>query len=128
MSSLAERALRHPAPWFSNALAVRDLGVRPFGVLTSGEMRNQLERDGRDRFGFLPVLSRSAREIVFGEDDRHLDFRLPLFLHTRDDGQEVLTVTSVVRCHNLWGRAYLAAIHPGHVLVVWSALARAGRR
>ncbi|WP_379133078.1 DUF2867 domain-containing protein [Methylobacterium sp. ID0610] len=128
VASLAERALRNPAPWVSTALAVRDLAVRPFGVLTSGEMRSRLERGGRDRVGFFPVLSRSAREIVLGEDDRHLDFRLSLLLDTRDDGQEILTATSVVRCHTLFGRAYLAAIHPGHVLVVRSALARAGRR
>lgn len=128
LSSLAERALRQPAPWISTALAVRDLAVRPFGVLTSGEMRSRLERDGRDRVDFFPVLSRSSREIVLGEDDRHLDFRLSLLLDTRDDGRVDLIATSVVRCHNLFGRAYLAAIHLGHVFVVRSALARAGRR
>ncbi|WP_186813063.1 DUF2867 domain-containing protein [Methylorubrum extorquens] len=34
---------------------------------------------------------------------------------------------TIVRCHNLLGRAYLAAITPGHVLVVRSTLVEAGR-
>jgi hypothetical protein len=126
--SLAEHALRQPAPLVSTALAVRDLAVRPSGVLTSGEMRRRLEPGGEDRIGFFPVLSRSARDIVRGEDDRHLDFRLSLLLDTRDDGREVLSATSLVRYHTDFGRTYLAAIMLGHVLVVRSALARAGRR
>lgn len=128
LSRLAEDALSNPAAWVTMAMWLRDGAVRPFGVRTSGQIRTWLETGGRDRIGFFPVLSRSDREIVLGEDDRHLDFRLSLLLVTRDDGREDLTATSVVRCHNLFGRAYLAAIHPGHVRVVRSALARAGMR
>ena len=68
------------------------------------------------------VLSRSDKELVLGEDDRHLDFRLSLLLTSRENGREALTATTVVRCHNLLGRAYLTAIKLGHVLVVRSAL------
>ncbi|WP_342447330.1 DUF2867 domain-containing protein [Methylobacterium platani] len=88
-------------------------------------MRARLKADGRDRIDFFPVLSRSEREIVLGEDDIHLDFCLSLLLSPSLDGRADLVATTVVRCRNRLGRAYLAAIMPGHVLVVRSVLKRA---
>ncbi len=128
VSRLAEEAFSNPAAWVTTAMWLRDAAVRPFGVRTSGEIRTRLETGGRDRIDFFPVLSRSDREIVLGEDDRHLDFRLSLLLSQRLDGGEDLVATTVVRCRNLLGRAYLAAITPGHVLVVRSVLRRTATR
>ena len=125
LSRLAQEALSNPAPWITAAVALGDAAVRLFGVETSGAMRARLKADGRDRIDFFPVLSRSEREIVLGEDDRHLDFRLSLLLSQRPDGREDLVATTVVRCRNRLGHAYLAAIMPGHILVVRSALRRA---
>jgi hypothetical protein len=127
LAALAERSLRHPAPWFGLAMRLRDVAVRPFGVMTSGQMRDRLQSRDADRIDFFPVLTRSEREIVLGEDDRHLDFRLSMLLTARPDGREELTATTVVRCHGLLGRAYLAAILAGHGLVVRSALRQAAR-
>jgi hypothetical protein len=59
--------------------------------------------------GGFPVVSRSTDEVVLGFDDRHLDFRIVAVV----DGGFV-TLTTVVRWHNAWGRAYLAAIMPFH--------------
>lgn len=125
LAQVAKRALGEPAPWLRALLALRDTVVRPFGIGTTDMVRDRLVRDGRDRIDFFPVLSRSDREILLGEDDRHLDFRLSLLLTRRADGRDELTATTVVRCHNRLGRAYLAAIGPGHVLTVRSALRRA---
>ncbi|MGU3467286.1 DUF2867 domain-containing protein [Methylobacterium sp. C33D] len=125
LSRLAQAALSDPPPWVTAAMALRDAAVRLFGVQTSGEIRARLKADSRDRVDFFPVRSRSEREIVLGEDDRHLDFRLSLLLSRRPDGQEELVATTVVRCRNQLGRAYLALIRPGHALVVRSGLKRA---
>lgn len=125
LSRLAQAAFSNPPPWIKAAMTLRDAAVRLFGVRTSGEIRARLKSDGRDRIDFFPVLSRSEREIVIGEDDRHLDFRLSLLLSKRPDGQEDLVATTVVRCRNRLGRAYLAAIMPGHILVIRSSLERA---
>ena len=122
---LAQATLSNPPYWITAAMSLRDAAVRLFGVRTSGEIRSRLKTDSRDRIDFFPILSRSECEIVLGEDDRHLDFRLSLLLSQRPNGQDDLVATTVVRCHNLLGRAYLAAIMPGHILVVRSALRRA---
>ena len=57
----------------------------------------------------FPVVSESPSEVVLGFDDKHLDFRIIV-----EVGGGFATVTTVVRWHNLWGRAYLAAIMPFH--------------
>ncbi|KAB1070874.1 DUF2867 domain-containing protein [Methylobacterium planeticum] len=52
-------------------------------------------------------------------------FHLSLLLRRRPAGGEDLVATTVVRRRNLLGRAYLAAITPGRVLVTRPTLARA---
>lgn len=82
---------------------------------------------GRDSTSIFRVYGKSETEIVLGEDDKHLDFRLS-FLHTPAlsptlGGQ--LTVSTVVHCHNLLGRAYIFVIAPSHRQVVKASLRRA---
>ena len=90
-----------------------------FGVKASHAL------EAGDRIVFFPVLSRSADEIVLGADDLHLDFRGSVLLRRTD--RTVVVATTVVRCHNLLGRLYLAAILPFHVLVVTDSLRRLRR-
>ena len=59
--------------------------------------------------GGFPVLSESPGEVVLGFDDSHLDFRVVAVV-----AGGFVTLTTIVRWHNAWGRAYLAAIMPFH--------------
>ena len=59
---------------------------------------------------------------MLGEDDKHLDFRV--CLRVLGDGQA--TLATLVRFHNVWGRAYFACVRPFHGLVVKGMLRRAG--
>jgi uncharacterized protein DUF2867 len=60
----------------------------------------------------FPIIRQSPQEVLMGFNDRHLDFRIAV---TVASGRA--TVTTVVRCHNFWGRCYLAAIMPFHKLI-----------
>lgn len=122
MRAIADRALGAPPLWFRTLMAVRDAAVKPFGVRTSGEVRRA--RPDQASIDFFPVLSESADEIVLGEDDRHLDFRLSLLRQTGLHGS-TLIVTTAARTHNRLGRLYLCAIHPFHILVVRAVVVRA---
>jgi hypothetical protein len=77
--------------------------------------------------GFFPLLSKSARELVVGEDDRHLDFRVAILLRTSAAGARELVVVTVVHCHNRLGRAYLALIAPFHRVIAQASLEQAAR-
>ena len=69
---------------------------------------------------------RRTLEIVLGEDDRHLDFRLSLLRRTSPAGTQLIA-TTVVRSHNALGRTYLTVIRPFHHLVIRASLARFAR-
>ena len=75
-------------------------------------MRNRLGRivglKPAPRGGF-PVVRESPDQVILGFDDKHLDFRVVVGV-----GGGFATVTTIVRWHNAWGRAYLAAIMPFH--------------
>jgi Protein of unknown function (DUF2867) len=127
--TLAQSILGDPAPWVRMLLALRDAAVAGFGVRTSGEMRRAAAKDRGGHIDFFRVRRQSERELVVGEDDRHLDFRASILLRPGvDGGGDELVVTTVVHCHNRLGRTYLALIAPFHRLVVKTSLGRAARK
>jgi hypothetical protein len=129
VENLARSALADPAPWVRVLLGVRDALVAGFGVKTSQEVRRAAIADNAERIDFFRILARSDRELILGENDRHLDFRLSLLLRMRPDGSgDELVATTVVHCHNALGRVYLALIARFHRLVVIGNLSRASNK
>jgi len=126
---LARAVLGQPAPWFRSLLRMRDAAVGRFGVKTSQQFRAEAKAIGAEHIDSFRVRARSERELVVGEDDRHLDFRASVLLRPRltEPGLE-LVATTVVHCHNSLGRVYLAVIRPFHHLVVRSNLQKAGHK
>jgi hypothetical protein len=121
--AIGEAVLGQQAPWFKALLRIRDGVVRHLGVQTSAEIRQA--DDGRERIDFFPILSTHRDELILGEDDRHLDVRISLLIEGGVHGPDRVVATTVVRSHNLVGRAYLLAIGPFHRLAVKSYLRRA---
>jgi hypothetical protein len=127
---LARFLFAHQAGWVAKLLALRDVLVARFGLKTA----KQLRKDGAARRGehldIFRIYTRSAHEIILGENDSHLDFRLSVLQQTRstsDGRSRYLVLSTVVSCHNALGRAYIVAIAPFHRLVVRSSLRRAAR-
>ncbi|MBW8718917.1 MAG: DUF2867 domain-containing protein [Variovorax paradoxus] len=121
--ALARFAFERPAPWVSALLALRDRLVGGFGIKTASALRAGTP-DGAPRIGIFRIYETHANEVVLGEDDRHLDFRVSVMRSVAGDS---LTAVTVVHCHNLFGRNYIRLIAPFHRLVVRSALERAAR-
>lgn len=126
LATLARALFSRPPLWIRGLLRLRDQIVGPLGVKTTTAIGEASATDGRNRIGFFPVFGRSENEIVLGEDDRHLDFRVSVLVQSDDGGSRRLVATTAVRCHNLLGRTYLWVIRPFHVLVVRSNLSRLG--
>jgi hypothetical protein len=112
----AHRMVGRSPAWVTALMALRDLIVRPLGLKTS-----QDAAPGTERIGIFPVLTRSPERVVVGLDDRHLDFCAIVDVSPQGESRRV-TLTTVVRTHNLLGRTYLAAILPFHRIVVRSML------
>jgi Protein of unknown function (DUF2867) len=113
----AEKMLALGPRWIAALLALRNYLVTPFGLKTSAPN----EASASEIIGIFPIVSQSPDRLVAGFDDHHLDFRVVVDVAACGHGQRV-TATTLVRTHNLLGRAYLAIILPFHRLVVRAML------
>jgi len=113
-----------PPGWITSLMAVRDGVVGLVGLKTS---KGLVARERQGKVGIFPVRHSSATEVVLGEDDKHLDFRVWVHVEPQGSGCRV-TVSTVVRTHNRLGRAYLATIMPFHRLISRQMLSRAIHR
>jgi hypothetical protein len=126
--ALARFAFERQAPWVDRMMGVRDAIVGVFGLKTAAALRSDTS-PRTPRVGIFRIYETHADEVVLGEDDAHLDFRVSVSRSGAvSDGQlNQLTAVTVVHCHNLLGRTYIRVIAPIHRLVVRSALERAAR-
>ncbi|MGW1811504.1 DUF2867 domain-containing protein [Streptomyces sp. NPDC002078] len=79
----------------------------------------QAELPGRT----FPVVASERYEILMGKDAWHLDYRASLLV-----GPDHVTLSSVVRTHNIAGRAYWAVIRRRHPVAARRMLRRVHRR
>jgi hypothetical protein len=118
--TLARFIVAHQPAWVDRLTQLCDLIVACFGLKTAHHLATLAKDEKAGRVGIFRIYDKSATEIVLGEDDRHLDFRVSVLCGPQD-----VTVTTVVHCHNLPGRIYLFVIAPFHRLVVKASLRRA---
>jgi hypothetical protein len=121
---LARFILSHQPSWIGWLTKVRDIIVARFGLKTAKHLASLA-----NRVGVFKVYSTNQTEIVLGEDDKHLDFRISVLCsdEAEPEGSHQLVVSTVVQCHNRLGRAYIAVIAPFHRAVVKASLLRAAR-
>ena len=126
---LARFIFSHQAPWVSSLMAVRDTVVVRFGLKTAKQLTSLGAQSKTGRLGIFKIYGTSPTEVVFGEDDKHLDFRLSVLCSSQPSpgGKRHLTLSTVVHCHNRLGRLHILVIAPFHRLVVQSSLRRAAR-
>ena len=125
---LARFIFSQQAPWISGLMRVRDALVAGFGLKTAKHLMPLGSEARERRVGLFKIYSTSATEIVLGEDDKHLDFRVSVLCSVDAAASKPrLVVSTVVHCHNRLGRVYILIIAPFHRLVVQSSLRRAAR-
>ena len=126
---LARFIFSHQPAWVGGLMRVRDLVVARFGLKTARDLATLAQGAAAERVGIFRIYSTDEREIVVGEDDRHLDFRVSVLCsgQAAPETCKELTVSTVVHCHNLLGRTYILAIAPFHRMVVKASLRRAAR-
>jgi hypothetical protein len=111
--------------WIGMLTNVRDAIVAGLGLKTARHLAT-LSGDG-NRISIFRVFGTSETEVVLGENDKHLDFRVSILCTpgSPPGTGNRLTLSTVVNCHNALGRAYLSVIAPFHRQVVKASLRRA---
>jgi hypothetical protein len=126
---LARFIFAQQASWIKGLMKIRDALVAGFGLKTSAQLTTPDTHRQAERVGIFKIYSTTEREIILGEDDKHLDFRLSVLctVPIGRTGERRLVLSTVVNCHNRLGRVYTFLITPFHRVIVQSCLRRAVR-
>lgn len=118
------RVMAHPLPFMATAMRIRDMIASRFGVKRiNGFSHRRVESvQPGARIDFFLVEETTPNCLVLTERDRHLDVMTCV---TTTDG--MLTITSSVVTHNLFGRIYMIPVAPAHRLIVRLMLKRLSR-
>jgi hypothetical protein len=124
---LARFIFSHQPSWIGHLMGLRDALVGGLGLKTGKHLASLGANDTAGRISIFKIYSTSPTEVVLGEDDTHLDFRVSVLCAqaSAPGGMPRLVVSTVVHCHNRLGRAYLRLIAPFHRQVVQASLRRA---
>ncbi|MDN3692786.1 DUF2867 domain-containing protein [Chryseobacterium tructae] len=111
--------------WGKKMFAFRNKVVRLFGLKTGEKVDPVTESDSftcevGERIGLFKVFNKTNNEIILGEDDKHLDFRISLLFDKNQGGQDenALTISTTVKFHNWLGVLYFLPVRPFHQLIV----------
>lgn len=124
MSALLDGFLSNPPTSVARMMAFRNLLVRPMGLRTSPlgcPVSSLLSPDKSNLFAHrFPVLDQETDEhntraqVLLGANDKHLIFRSCVGVTLLPHGRVQFTLGTRVRCKNLFGRFYMAAINRVH--------------
>lgn len=112
----AERMFGRSPRWIKALMTLRDATVAPFGLKTE-----KMARAAPNKVDMFPVISETPERLIAGLDDNHQDFRVVVDV-APIGAQRRVTVTTIIKTHNLLGRTYLAIIMPFHRLIVRAML------
>jgi hypothetical protein len=124
------KAFLKPGPkWVDTLFTLRNKIVSLFGLKTPNERMDAKRLDSfkfepGERVGLFKIFNRTTNELILGEDDNHLNFRVSLLLETpkNDSSTKIVTVTTLVIYNNWFGRLYFFPVKPFHKLIVQSGL------
>ena len=110
--------------WIGALTNLRDAIVAGFGLKTAKHLATLSTDPTANRISIFRVFGATKTEVVLGENDRHLDFRVSVLCTPSSplNTSNQLTLSTVVHCHNRLGRVYLSVIAPFHRQVVKASL------
>lgn len=129
IETVGKAFLSSAPPWVGALMALRNKIVGVFGLKTSNKVTNRQELfdnfrcEPGQRLGLFKVFQKRHNEVILGEDDKHLNFRVSLLLNPSNHSKEhTLTISTTVQFHNWLGRLYFIPVRPFHQLIVPSML------
>jgi hypothetical protein len=116
---------RDPPSWVNTLMSVRGVIATVFGLKheASGGFLDDNYQVGQ-RIGLFTVQSITTNELIVGDNDTHLDFRISV-LKSSIQGIETITVSTAVEIHNTVGRLYMLLVKPFHRFIAKLMLQRA---
>ncbi len=112
--------------WVGQLFNLRNKIVSVFGLKTSGNLvdrqqqLNNFKCEPGEQLGLFKVFNKTENEVIIGEDDKHLNFRVSLFLDKSktDKSKKNITISTTVEFNNWFGRLYFLPVRPFHKFIV----------
>ncbi|WP_350287346.1 DUF2867 domain-containing protein [uncultured Croceitalea sp.] len=112
--------------WIGKLFGLRNRIVSIFGLKTSGNSKDRQAQlddfscEEGEQLGLFKVFRKTQHEVVLGEDDKHLNFKVSLYLGegTSAATERNLTISTVVKFNNWFGKLYFLPVKPFHKLIV----------
>lgn len=134
-SAIARLFLICGPKWGNTLMTLRDQAARCIGLktMTKDVEKKRVEETDfipRQRVGIFKVYEKNDREIILGEDDKHLNFRVSILLSSIGLSQceRKISITTVVKFNNLLGRLYFLPVKPFHRLIIYSMMKNMKKR
>lgn len=111
----------HSPAWVGTLMKARGVFAKAVGLKHS-DMKS-----GEQQRGIFKVQQRHPNEVIIGEDDSHLNFRISVLRASveESDAAPTVTVSTAVETHNALGRAYMFVVKPFHRVIARSMVQRA---
>jgi hypothetical protein len=116
--------------WADSLMLIRDKVVGVFGLKTSEQLTAEARNPDNFKFqvgeqlDIFKVYAKTENELVLGDDDKHLSFRVSLLLDCKnnDIGKKKIMITTMVEYKNIFGRIYFLPVKPIHQFIVKGTL------
>lgn len=112
--------------WVGILFILRNKIVGIFGLKTSGKISDRQKRldnfkyEPNERLGLFKVFSKTENEIILGEEDKHLNFKISLLINNlnKEQTRKEITISTAVEFNNWFGKLYFLPVKPLHKLIV----------
>jgi Protein of unknown function (DUF2867) len=109
-------------------LKMRGMFASMLGLRHRGETGFEVTPDARfevgQRVGRFLIRSIERDELIVGENDKHLDFRISIYRSSLN-GEDRVTISTAVEIHNTIGRIYMLVVEPFHRCIARAMMQRA---
>lgn len=129
IDDLAHDFAQPPPRWVVLLMKFRDQIAGWVGLKkgsTSVEQSSHIPDRISEKMGFFRLFERTDHEIILGENDKHLDFRVSIFMEIDKNipARKIVVVSTLVKYNNWMGPIYFFFVKPVHRLIVPFSLKR----
>ncbi len=119
--------------WFKVLMHLRETIAKMIGLKTAHGIDIQAQLDNfkgqkGESIALFHVFDRSEEEILMGETDKHLDFRLSFFSKMKEANLYQVSLATTVQYNGFLGKLYFFFVKPFHRLIVPIILKKIAKR
>ena len=120
--------------WVDTLMKFRNTLVRPFGLKNLGTLSNinpdKASNEYRlgERIGIFTLKHSGHNEALLMDEDKHLDVVVSVCNQVQENGDVIVTVSTVVHLKNWLGRAYMLPVKPAHYMIAKAMTACIGNK